>query len=143
MAFFTADKIGTTVVLMPTDNAVSRVKGAGSAFDQTVEGTITGIGRVNLSVSKNGSGVQEKFEFDEEPYPRLSNNANCGYRVFADWQEFYDYRIGAEVKSRLIDVLRGYGSEYPVTDGQYKKIAEILGWEDLLIHTKHVSESAE
>jgi hypothetical protein len=132
MIFFTKDKIGAKVVLMPQYNAVSRAPSAGGAMEQAIEATITDIKRATLTIVTSKGGAEQKYSFNERGYPSLMNSANYGYRAFSDWDAFNTYRIASKVQRRLMEAVRGYGSDTAISDEQYRQIAQILGWDDLL-----------
>jgi hypothetical protein len=126
---FTKDKIGTRVVLLPQDNAISRV-GSRNPLDQAFEATITDVRRVKVELARlSGSAVGE-YRIRENSNV-ISNDANFSYKVFADWDALNQYRSAEKVKSRLIDAVRGYGDN-ALTEAQLIEIGKLLGWDDLI-----------
>lgn len=126
--FFTKDKIGTKVVLMPEGNSVNRSKG--SAASQAVEAVLVDIKKVKVTIQILPDGPQKEFKIGVGPNTALRNDSNYGYRVFASWEDFNAYRVAEEVKVRLRDEIMGPGRN--ISSEQYSQIAELLGWNDLL-----------
>lgn len=124
-SFFNKSLVGKTVVFMPEDNSVIRGGSHGDAFAQATEGVFLEIRRTKAVVKVNGR--EQTFSFSENNRPRLSSDHNYGYRVFATWDDFHAYRIAEKVAFRLRN-----GDLTSVSDEQYKKIAEIMGWHELL-----------
>lgn len=129
MFTFTKDKIGTNVVLLPQDNAISRV-GSRSPLDQAFEAKIADVRRVKVAFSRLSGTTVGEYRIRENSNI-VSNDANFSYRVFASWDELNAYRGAEKVRSRLIDSVRGYGPN-TITESQLIEIGKLLGWDDLL-----------
>lgn len=119
--FFTRDKVGTTVILVPMSPS--------DEIDRAFEAEFVEIRTSTATLKSSLDQSQKVYKISDCVYPALYSNSGFSYRVFSSWVEFDTHRVAGKVRPRLRDAVTGHNK---LSDAQYKKIAEVLGWNDLL-----------
>ena len=135
MAFFTKDKVGKTVFLLPTESHTRINTGNSSPLDLVEEATINDIKRVKITITRNNGFRIEHFEFRETNPPKINNIRAESYAVFESKEQIKQYLASKEIRKRLRNELAR-----PTDDGisteQLLQIAQLLEWNDLLDSAK-------
>jgi hypothetical protein len=129
MSFFSTNKVGSTIILLPENNAISRF-GDKNPFNQIVEGVVAEVNRDIVKISFGGN--LREFTYQATPYDQLVTKQYFDYRIFASIEEFHAYRIRVQTKMQLIEIVTSHKGDKNVSDEQYRKIAEVLGLNDIL-----------
>jgi hypothetical protein len=116
MSFFSTNKVGSTIILLPENNAISRY-GDKNPFSQSVEAVVVEVERDIVKISLGGN--PREFTYLATPYDRLVTKQHFDYRIFASMEEFHAYRIRVQTKNRLIGIVTEHKGDQHVSDEQY------------------------
>lgn len=124
--------VGKTVVLLIVQNSFTRRL---SETREPFEAEILAVSGNFVTYQKKGESYSEKSKFvnanADTPVPTILHRAEL-YKiiVFASWDDCKAHQIALLTKSKLSAALSYRGQN--ITNEQFVKIAELLGWDDVL-----------